>query len=170
MGLILQSTKLIFVILYRFSISPLQGICLLAETICLVQTDLWSWSLCQCSSWSWELRFQQDGETGTATKDFVPMREVQLFFSSSGTGNSVWQRLLCLPLVSPWLCWGSSPSSENSSAACRTFTEENALCEAQSLQCDTSKNRYNTENINNQTKMCCLSKLGIFFLIEIQRK
>lgn len=63
MGLILKSTKLIFVILHRFSISPLQGICLLAETICLVQTDLWSWSLCQCSSWSWELRVQRDGET-----------------------------------------------------------------------------------------------------------
>lgn len=59
MDLILKSTKLIFVILHRFSISPLQGISLLAETICLVQRDLWSWSL--CSSWSWELRFQGMG-------------------------------------------------------------------------------------------------------------
>lgn len=65
MDLILKSTKLIFVILLRFSISPLQGISLLAGTICLVQTDPWSWSLCQCSSWNWELRIQWDGETAT---------------------------------------------------------------------------------------------------------
>lgn len=73
LALIPKSTKLIFVILHRFSISPLQGISLLAETICLVQTDLWSWSL--CPSWNWELRFQGMGKvphrwcrTGTATK------------------------------------------------------------------------------------------------------
>lgn len=175
--LILKSPKLIFVILHSFSISPLQGTSLLAETICLVQTNLWSWSLCQCSSWNWELRFQWDSaalvgaELEQPSRDFVSVREVQLSFSSSGTGNSVCQGLVCLPLVSPWLCQGTSPSSESSSAACRASTEEKALCEAESLQCDTSKNRYNTVDVNNQTKMCCLSKLGNFslFLIEIQR-
>lgn len=97
MHLILKSTKLIFVISHRFSIFLLQGTPLLAETICLVQTDLWSWSLCQCSSWNWELRFQWDGEAATLVgakleqplRDFVSMREVQLFFSSSWIGNSV---------------------------------------------------------------------------------
>lgn len=74
MDLILKSTKLIFVISHRFSISPLQRISLLAETICLVQTDLWS--LCQCSSWNWELRFQWDGETATPVRAKVeqPLR------------------------------------------------------------------------------------------------
>lgn len=97
MDLILKSPKLVFVILHSFSISPVQGTPLLAETICLVQTNLWSWSLCQCSSWNWELRFQWDGETATRVgveleqppRDSVSMREVQLSFSSSGTGNSV---------------------------------------------------------------------------------
>lgn len=62
MDLIFKSTKLIFVILRGFSLSPLQGISLLAETICLVQTDLWSWSLCQSPSWKWELSFQGMGK------------------------------------------------------------------------------------------------------------
>lgn len=65
MDRILKSTKLIFVILLRFSTSPLEGISLLAEAICLVQADLWSWSLCPCSSWNRGLRFQRDGETAT---------------------------------------------------------------------------------------------------------
>lgn len=150
---------------FLFSLSPLQGISLLAETICQVQPDLWSWSLCQSFSWKWELRFQGMGA--------VPHWWVPNWNSHQGT-SCPWGRSSCSPAaLGLGIQWDRAhlPPSGFTLAphwalrtACRTFTEQKALCEAKSLRCDTSKNRYNPVNINNQTKMCCLSKLGNFSL------
>lgn len=89
-------------------------------------------------------------------RDLMSMRQVKLFFTVAlGPGNSVWQRLVCLPVAFPWLCLGTSLSFKKSPAACRRFTGGKGTLSdrEESLQCDTSKNRHDTVNINNQTKM-----------------
>lgn len=173
-----------------FNISPVQGISLLAGSICPVQAlellsvpTLSAFYLKRNGSWASggmeEATMMVGDELEQDTKGPYVDETSQAVCSSVALGprNSVcrgsfaslWFPLGCA-LAAHWTSRTVLQPAEDFLGGKGTLHGREEC-----LQCDTSKNRHNTVNINNETKMS-LNKLGnlffflFFFLIEIQRK
>lgn len=158
-----------------FSVSPVQGTSVLAEGMGLVPAaelvPVPAPGVLQLKKR--ELRLWWDGGTTAAKLEQPPghlmsMRQVKLSFSSSGTWKFSVRRPICLP-------GASLPEPQEQPGACRRCRGGTGPLPSreESLQGDTSKNRHNAVNINNQTKTWLFEqtwKPSSFFLVEIQRK